>query len=211
MSRSTIPFFPIAAWAFIVGAGVFALAKHEATPGSGPDIHFAVPRAAAMASDKMTLVMFVHPGCPCSVASLEELSALMALGGNRLHASVEIFRSSREPDKWAEASIWRSASKIPGMVVRADVDAVLARKCGAQTSGQVFLYDKSGGLMFQGGITGSRGHVGDNDGLNALTDIVCGNAPAEARPAHAPVFGCAIYSSANGVTASPLTGAPNDR
>ena len=193
MTRSTIPLFPMTVWASIVGAGVFALAKYEATPGPTTEALLAVQRAPAMASDKMTLVMFVHPGCPCSAASLEELSALMAHCGSRLHASVEIFRPSREPDKWSQTPTWRSASEIPGVVVRPDVDAVLARKCGAQTSGQVFLYDKSGALMFQGGITGSRGHGGDNDALNALTCIICQNAPAQARPAHTPVFGCAIY------------------
>ncbi len=75
----------------------------------------------------------------------------------------------------------------------------------AQTSGQVFLYDKSGDLMFQGGMTSSRGHVGDNDGLNALLGIIIGSMPAHARPAHAPVFGCAIYSTADDGIASPLT------
>jgi hypothetical protein len=54
------------------------------------------------------------------------------------------------------------------------------------------LYDGSGKLVFQGGITGSRGHVGDNNGAEAVLAFVNSKAVSVRVT---PVFGCAISSS----------------
>jgi len=56
------------------------------------------------------------------------------------------------------------------------------------------LTDAAGKLLFSGGITASRGHVGDNAGLDALILLIRNTpAPSTARPViTTPVFGCAI-------------------
>jgi len=43
---------------------------------------------------------------------------------------------------------------------------------GAETSGDVLLYDIHGAIAIQGGITGSRGHAGDNAGENTILFFV---------------------------------------
>ena len=60
---------------------------------------------------------------------------------------------------------------------------------GAFTSGQVFLYGTSGELLFSGGITGSRGHEGDNAGRDAVESLL----DRRNAPAHTPVFGCSLF------------------
>ena len=49
-----------------------------------------------------------------------------------------------------------------------DDDGAEARRFGAETSGQTLLYDARGALAFSGGITGARGHAGDNAGRASL-------------------------------------------
>jgi hypothetical protein len=205
MGRSNIFFVPLVGWALLVSAGVFALAKHDATPGVGATIAGSAARPAiGLASDNLTLLMFIHPKCPCSLASLEELSTLMGRCKNRVRASVLLSVFSSERDDPSRTTAWRLAVGIPGVVVRFDLDATLARYYGARTSGQVFLYDAHSTLLFAGGITGARGHVGDNDGLDTLTRLVLGHAPSRPAPGRSPVFGCAMYSSADDGVGLPV-------
>jgi hypothetical protein len=187
-----------ATWAAVVAIGELALARHDLTPGieapSGSGSY--VLNSIKLKAGKKTLVMFVHPKCPCSIASLTELRQLMTQYGSQLNTTVLMFHSADPLDDWTRSATWIGAQQIPGVNVRADFDGKLAKQCGAQTSGQVFLYDENGTLRFEGGITGSRGHVGDNNSLDALVSVVTNKLPTQSAPARTPVFGCAIYSEA---------------
>jgi hypothetical protein len=150
--------------------------------------------------------MFVHPKCPCSAASLDELAELMANCRSGLTAFVVMFQPDMPGEDWTHTAAWSAAGNIPGVEVRPDSRGDLAKKYGAKTSGQVLLYDRNGKLLFAGGITGSRGHVGDNDGLATVTKLVLGKLPAPATPARSPVFGCAIYTSGDAAADGQTTG-----
>ena len=66
-----------------------------------------------------------------------------------------------------------------------------AARFGAATSGQTFLYDARGGLLFSGGITGARAHAGDNAGRSAVVTLLNGTGgPAAPRTS---VFGCPLF------------------
>jgi hypothetical protein len=80
---------------------------------------------------------------------------------------------------------------MPDVKVVDDPDSEMARRFGAGVSGQVLLYDASGHLAFNGGITASRGHFGDNDGLDAVLAILRDQTPYRRT---SPVFGCSLYS-----------------
>jgi hypothetical protein len=71
-----------------------------------------------------------------------------------------------------------------------DDEGAEANRFHAATSGQTLLYDADGRLLFSGGITGSRGHAGDNAGENAIVSWV--NSGAAART-ETSVFGCALF------------------
>ncbi len=69
----------------------------------------------------------------------------------------------------------------------------------------IVLYTKatlltSGKVLFAGGITGSRGHVGDNDSLSILTAMIL-TSPSNRHPVTRFTYGCPIYSDADGLTA----------
>jgi hypothetical protein len=74
--------------------------------------------------------------------------------------------------------------------LKVDIDGIAAKRFGAATSGHVIVYDPSGSLVFEGGITAGRGHQGDNTGQIAIIDIVEGRIPTVN---HMPVFGCEIF------------------
>jgi hypothetical protein len=73
--------------------------------------------------------------------------------------------------------------------VAPDRNGVEARRFGAGTSGHVVIYGGDGRLLFSGGITGARGHVGDNVGLERAIASLRADSPTCAR---SPVFGCLL-------------------
>ena len=66
------------------------------------------------------------------------------------------FSTSYQGRRWARTGLWDQAEAIPGVRIWTDVGAVEARRFGAATSGLVLVYDASGRLVFQGGITPAR-------------------------------------------------------
>jgi hypothetical protein len=147
-------------------------------------------------AERDTFLMFLHPRCPCSRASLRELARVMAQVGDRLDVLVVFFQPDDEPNAWARTDLWTAATLIPGVRIATDVGGKTASRFGAATSGQVLLYDAAGRLLFSGGITAGRGHEGDNLGRRAVMSLVRGTEPAENS---CQVFGCPILESKPGV------------
>jgi hypothetical protein len=142
---------------------------------------------------RATLIMFAHPQCPCSRASMTELAAIMTRCPREVRAIVCFFDPDGEPADWTRSALWRTASAIPGVEVLADHNARLAERFGSATSGQVFLFDRDGRQVFAGGITGARGHEGENRGRSLVIALARGEACAANS---APVFGCSLHDAA---------------
>lgn len=119
-----------------------------------------------------------------------ELAAIMAHAQGRLTAYVLFLKPAGFSEDWEKTDLWQSAASIPGVNVLIDEDGVEARLFNSSTSGQTILYDAAGRLLFSGGITGSRGHSGDNAGRSAIVSLV--NVGAADR-AETFVFGCPLF------------------
>ena len=177
------------AWFLAVVAGFLALWMYKMRPGSE---RATAPRSWPAQSGiranagRATLVLFVHPRCACTRATISELARLMARFHDRLDARV-LF-SAEEPE-FARTDLWSSAARIPGVIVAADPSGVEARRFAVETSGAAVLYDVAGKLAFQGGITSARGHEGDSFGQQRIAALLTGGVPDRAD---APVFGCAL-------------------
>jgi hypothetical protein len=139
-----------------------------------------------------TLVMVLHPKCPCSSASVEELARLAAEVDGRAALRVVVVLPPGAPADWANTALVRAASGVGSVQTYIDDRGIEAGRFGAKTSGQVFLYDRAGRLTFSGGITAGRGHAGDNDGYQAVVAALRGNDPA---PHGTPVYGCQIFGT----------------
>ncbi len=142
-------------------------------------------------SNRATLLMFAHPQCPCTRASFGELNRLLARSHGKVAAQVWFFQPSKPAANWARTGLWESAAALPGVAVHQDLDGTQARLFGAETSGAVLLFDTHGHLLFQGGITGSRGHAGDNAGEDAVISLLDGEAT---KVQQTEVFGCSLLS-----------------
>jgi hypothetical protein len=136
-----------------------------------------------------TLLVFVHPRCPCSGATIGELARILAKYHNRVTTAVFFYSPSTEAPEWHRTDLWLAASAIPGVRITEDLDGSAARMFGAYTSGETLLYTPDGRLAFHGGITPARGHEGDSAGQDAILSLLSGK-PAASNSA--PVFGCSI-------------------
>jgi hypothetical protein len=150
-------------WGIAIAGGVVEMARYAETPGPAAHVpgqwpaDSTIPRASA----GVTVVMFIHPSCPCSGASKAQL-----------------------------AEIQRSAPPTTRFTITSDV--VEARRFGARTSGQVVVYDPTGGLRFSGGITMARGHRGNNAGQQIVDMLVHGGRTERTTT---PVFGCELEAT----------------
>jgi hypothetical protein len=183
----------VAIWLALVGAGMHLLWLYKTTPGVAATAPAAWPAGTRLtrAANGPTLLMFAHPRCSCTRASLAELSKLTARQQGLFHAKVLFALPEGAQDHWLRSDIVRRAYELEGVEVGIDAGGFEARQFGSATSGQVLLYSSAGRLLFSGGITGSRGHEGDNLGRARVAALIRG--AAADRPVSA-VFGCAIQN-----------------
>jgi hypothetical protein len=181
----------VVAWSVVVILGLTGLWSYAMTPGPPAKAPITWPATSRLQhdGDRPTLVMFAHPMCACSRASVGELAKLMAHVQGRLTAHVLFYRPSTTDPDWNHTDLWSSASAIPGVAVATDEDGKEAARFGAAVSGQTMLFDADGRLMFSGGLTAARGHFGDNEGRSALMSLLT---DAKTSTRRTPVFGCFI-------------------
>lgn len=189
--RRAILIIACVAWSLVVGLGLGLLWKYENAAGPAATVPANWPSDSSIrpATDRATLIMLAHPHCPCTRATIGELSRLMTQAQGRVTAYVLFLKPEGSSTDWEKTDLWQSAASIPGVNVIVDNDGAEARRFHARTSGQTALYDVDGRLLFSGGITASRGHSGDNAGRSAIVSLLnTGNA----ERTETLVFGCSL-------------------
>lgn len=173
-------------------AGMVYLAWYKKQEGRSGSVVPLYPEESSLSRspDRPTLVLFAHPKCPCTSATLQELARLMTVCRDKISAQVLFVMPPGLSHGWTQTSLAAQARTIPGVEVLEDWDGMEARRFGALTSGYVLLYDAQGHLLFRGGITSMRGHEGDNPGLSALISRASGH---EQDLVQTPVYGCALF------------------
>lgn len=179
-------------WFAALAAAASILLTYDNTPGAvthRAPASWPPQTSLARVEGRPTLVMLLHPKCPCSRASVAELSVLLARAPRTLTIHVLFHSPEGASDDWHRTDLWDAAAAIPGALVGTDQGGAEARRFGIATSGHTLLYDSDGRLQFTGGITASRGHEGDNAGRSTILALL------QQRPverAHASVFGCSL-------------------
>src|SRR4051795_12491971 len=130
------------AWAGAAVVGGHALLHYENAPGDVGNIPPAWPANSSiqLAPDRPTLVMFAHPQCPCTRASISELASIVAHTQGKARVLVLFYTPRDAADEWRNTDLSRSAAQIPGVAVLSDVDGEEAERFGAETSGHAFLF-----------------------------------------------------------------------
>lgn len=173
-------------------AGMGLLWQHQHQPGEVYSTPSLWPTDSQLTReiDQPTLLFFAHPKCPCTRASIGELSRIMTLCRGRVQAYAIFYKPTAAPDaEWVHGDLWKSAAQIPGVIAISDVNGEEAQRFQAATSGLVILYDRRGQVLFRGGITASRGHSGDNLGRSAIVDFLT---KGSALVDHTEVYGCEL-------------------
>lgn len=178
-------------WAGAMIAGGIGLAEYANTAGESAGAGSIWPGASRLPVEKgkAALLLFAHPLCPCTAASLGELERLMPFARDRVAVNVVFTRPPKRSPAWVQGSLWQKAKDIPGVHVVMDEGYREIELFGAKTSGQVLLYDEGGTLIFNGGITPSRGHMGDSYGREYVLSWIKGESLSKHT---AKVFGCAL-------------------
>jgi hypothetical protein len=183
-------------WLLSVGAAFTWINRYSATPGDSgvPPDHWPSDSTVKPAPGKFTLLVFLHPRCPCSRATLREFETLVAKAQDRLSPHLLFAQPAGSPDEWANTDLWRSAQEISGARPEIDLIGREATRFMVQTSGTVLLYDPNGRLLFHGGITPQRGHSGANAGSEAILRAIYAKTSSETETA---VFGCPLFDRCN--------------
>lgn len=182
-------------WLAAVFGGLCVLWTYENGPGVAANAHEQWPADTSLklAADRPTLVFLAHPQCVCTRASMGELAEALARAGTKPRTYVVFLKPSSFSDGWEKTGLWEAAEALPDTTVLRDDDGREAIRFGAATSGQTMLYDATGKLLFSGGITGARGHAGDNEGRSAVVSLLD---QLETHHRTTNVFGCSLFAAA---------------
>jgi hypothetical protein len=181
--------------------GMMSMVAFDQAPGIRESPPLQWPRASLLtpSGKRGALLVFVHPFCSCTGASISELARLTELQQLNPTAPSIVFVAVRPQTNsgWQGNSLMRKISELPGARLIWDEGGIEAKRFGVATSGTVLLYDSTGILLFHGGVTSSRGHEGDNYGLGELRRVLnthLANNANQSTGGTNPVFGCGLGS-----------------
>jgi hypothetical protein len=143
--------------------------------------------------NRPTLVLFLHPKCPCSRASLKELDRLLTPDALAKTPAPELLVVATVPanvdETWWSTGTVEQSRQLTNSKLFIDRDGREAERFGATTSGMLMFFDAAGVRRYAGGITVSRGHEGHSAGSDIVTALVRGEAVERSQ---LPVFGCRL-------------------
>ena len=184
-------------WAVAVVAGFGMLGRYKATAATqapdGPPLVWPAESALPRTPGRPTLVLFVHPRCGCTQATVTELARLLGRVRGPLDVKVAVVRPDGVPDGWDETALVGRAESIPGVAVFRDAGGTEAARFAGSASGFTVVYGADGRRLFAGGLTSARGHEGESFGGRRIVSLL---ETGVADRGDAPTFGCALASTA---------------
>ncbi len=176
-------------WGIAIGYLGYQLMAFDSTPGVPASAPARWPKQSSLArvAGRKQLLMFVHPECTCSIASLEQLRNLQKLTGNAIDMRVVLWHRPAT----TSTRDWHKEVGVAALFV--DRDGAESRIFGAKTSGQTLVYDEDGRVMYSGGMTVFRGEAGGEPVLRQIIKAI--NNANRSTNLQLPVFGCPITDS----------------
>lgn len=176
-------------WLALLLIGHTIMFEYELTAGPLSNSKRIFPECTSLqlAHSSQNLILFLHPACPCSSATVDEFCQLMRVGKKDAVGTVVFLMPDDKEGEWSLLPIMSRVRKIPNVSILQDANGALAETFGVITSGHLLIYDGRGILNFSGGITGSRGHTGDNQYFAVAKRTIINKNPDFATT---PVFGC---------------------
>lgn len=177
------------------GAGILwsyqKLSSFVRAPGepANASLHWDQHSGLQFDPSKNNLFVFIHPKCSCSKATLWDLETLLSKVENKVAVTVIFDWPTGKSEAWYKGSIWKLANSLKNVRIFVDHDSRERTRFQVKTSGQALYYSKAGELIFSGGLTPMRGHVGDSIGQEMILGHVQSNSILTRSTA---VFGCSL-------------------
>lgn len=192
--RRTIALWTAAtvAWTAVAFVGMAALMRSAFTPDAPADaqavwpVDLDLPRTR----NEAAYIVCLHPRCPCSEATADALIEVLGTATNADAYALFAVPDNAGPD-WTDTDLVTRLRHVKGLHIVLDRGGRRSALLGAKASGQAYVYDPAGRLVFAGGLTPGRGERGESVGLSVFRASVSGHANNAAAD-RAPVFGCAL-------------------
>lgn len=105
--------------------------------------------------DQLSVLVFIHPECPCTPASLRTLSRLV--DECTADFDLQILVASYGDTNSLQSTNARLAEAIPKATVQPDPNGTIAQSLDAHVSGTICVVAPNNNLLYLGGLTNSRG------------------------------------------------------
>src|SRR3954451_6256682 len=112
----------LAVWTLCAAIGTASMIRYEFTPGIRRPAPSDWPTGAETKLDaaRPTLLLFLHPQCPCSRATLAEMQRLLADCGWQFALHIFFVQPAGADDDWENTHVCRAARQIPGALIHCD-------------------------------------------------------------------------------------------
>jgi hypothetical protein len=192
----------VVSWGAATGWGLWKALEYESAVAvvKTPPCQWPGNCAIARDAQRSTLLVFVHPKCPCTRATIRELERLLARHRGRVAVRIIVLKPVGAPTGFEQTNLLAHLGPFPDLQIVVDEGGMYHRQFQASTSGECFLYDVQSQLVFHGGLTPYRGHEGPSAGQSAIVALLRNQT---ALHDSSPVFGCPLESLAEDRKVSP--------
>jgi hypothetical protein len=192
--RRALLYAGLATWLAMIVGTLALVWRYKLTPGELAEAPARWPTTSALVFEPgvANVVMFAHPQCPCTRASMTELARLADELHGRARVHVVLLRPADAEAGFEDGAI-RDRAVALGADVVVDVDGSEAARFGAVVSGSTVVYASDGALVFRGGITIARGHEGRGPAHDQIVSAIT----VHDGVASAPTYGCSLFAEAN--------------
>ncbi|MDA8792481.1 hypothetical protein N9N67_04500 [Bacteriovoracaceae bacterium] len=171
----TTQFIFICIWSIGIISGLVITYEYSLGSGEKSQLKSSWPNESSLKFNpgKYNLVMFLHPECTCSKASLFHFKEILSeIKHDNLDSKI-IFTMPKEKEKeWINSALVKEVKEAGSIQLIFDQSSEEFKRFDAKTSGQAFLFSPSKDLLFNGGITDSRGHIGYNQGEDFIINTL---------------------------------------
>lgn len=185
-------------WFGLLAAGLSSVWNDNSTPGKAAKTSPSWPAKNHIprTNKRPTLVRLARSHCSYTRNSLRELDRRLA----QCRAAARVFALFYQPDglpkdcpkDWTKTDLWQTAVARSGATLLPAVPGREAKNFHALPAEPVVRNDATSQLLFEVGITGSRGHANAPSGKHAMLKLLTSDTTARTRT---QVYGCARFDA----------------
>jgi len=142
---------------FVLGLlAIGGVGRYASVAGPNGRLVDTCPSAIDLTADarRPTPVIFLHPHCSCSCATLNELTRGLVMVREQPQIIVVVSHpADADGAVWCEGSLWRACTTIGDVQRILDPGGALADAFGATTSGHCIVVGTTGRIGYAGGVT----------------------------------------------------------